>query len=185
MEAPAITRHRRPFLAPVWLLAAFALAAAGFALAAYRAAAATTVVIARHAEKALGTIDDPPLSPQGEQRAQRLAQMFGEPGGIGRLDAVYVTDTRRTQQTAAPLAARLNMTPVVLPANDVAGLAARILREHRGRAVLVLGHSNTVPRLIRELSGIEVPEIPNDEYDNLYVVSVPTFGSASVLRIKY
>ena len=185
MEPPAITRHRRPFLAPVWLLAAFALVVAGIAFAAFRSATATTVVVVRHAEKMLGTIDDPPLSPEGEQRAQRLAQMFGEADGVGRLDAVYVTDTRRAQQTVAPLVTRLRLKPVVLPAGDISGTAVRILREHRGGTVLVLGHSNTIPLLVKELSGIRIPPIPDDEYDSIYIVSIPTFGSASVLRLKY
>ena len=66
-------------------------------------------------EKDPGTIDDPPISPEGEARAQRLAQMFGG-GGSGRIDAIYVSDDRRAQQTAAPLAERLHLTPVVFSA---------------------------------------------------------------------
>ena len=82
MEAPAIiNRHRRPFLLPVWLSFAGVLAlivAAVVAFFVYRSATTTTVVVlARHAEKVLSSIQDPPMSPQGEQRAQRLAQMIG------------------------------------------------------------------------------------------------------------
>src|ERR1700761_3787923 len=107
MEPPAITHQRKPFLLPVWL----SIAAGGvlllIALVAYKSQTTTVVVLARHAEQELGSIQDPPLSAEGEQRAQRLARMFGRNTGVGHLDAVYVSDARRTQQTAAPLVERL------------------------------------------------------------------------------
>ena len=185
MEAPAITRRRRPFLAPIWLPALLGVVAVLLLLLAYRSVTTTTVVLIRHAEKALSTIDDPPLSPEGEQRSDRLAQMFGDSSGMGRLDAIYVTNTRRTQQTAAPLAARLHLTPAVVPAADVAATAARILSEHRGGTVLLLCHSNTLPQLVRELSGKQIEPIADADYSEIYVVSVPRFGGSSLLRLKY
>jgi broad specificity phosphatase PhoE len=185
MEAPAITRRRRPFLAPIWLPALLGVIVLVVAVWTYRSVTTTTVVLVRHAEKALSTIDDPPLSPEGEQRSERLAQMFGERDGAGRLDAIYVTNTRRTQQTAAPLAARLHLVPIVLPGADIAATAARILSEHRGGTVLLLGHSNTLPQLVRELSGKQIEPIPENDYGEIYVLSVPRFGGASVLRMKY
>jgi broad specificity phosphatase PhoE len=185
MEPPAITRHRRPFLAPVWLSFVAFLVAIGLAFAVYRSATTTVVVLARPAEKELGAIDNPPLSPEGEQRAQRLAQMFGEAKGTGRLDAIYVSDARRAQQTAAPLAERIGKHPIVIPSNDVKSTASRVMSEHEGGTVLVIGNSNTVPQLVRELSGLDVAPLADDEYDTLYIVSVPTFGRSNVLRLKY
>ncbi len=55
----------------------------------------------------MSTIADPPLAAAGERRAERLAQMFGDVKGLGGIDAIYVTDTKRAQQTAAGLASRL------------------------------------------------------------------------------
>jgi broad specificity phosphatase PhoE len=185
MEAPAITRRRRPFLAPIWLPALAAMVVVALAIYAYSCVSTTTIVAVRHAEKALGTIDDPPLAPEGEQRSERLARIFGDGSGEGRLDAIYVTDTRRTQQTAAPLAARLHLVPVVLPAADISGAVTRILKEHRGGTVLVVGHSNTLPQLIRELSGKLIEPIPDDDYAEVYVLSVPRFGKTSLVRMKY
>jgi broad specificity phosphatase PhoE len=191
MEAPAIiNRHRRPFLLPVWLTfaAAFALVvAAVVTFFIYRSASTTTVVVlARHAEKDLGSIQDPPLSPEGEQRAERLAQMFGRSkAGIGRIDAIYVSDARRTQQTAAPLAARLGEQAIAVPATDIKGLVSRVMHEHEGGSVLIIGHSDTVPELIHELGDIDVPPIGDDEYDTLYLLSIPSFGHASLLRMAY
>jgi len=190
MEAPAIiNRHRRPFLLPVWLTfaAVFALfVAAVVTFFIYRSATTTTVVVlARHAEKVVSSIQDPPLSEEGEQRAERLAQMFGRGKGVGKIDAIYVSDARRTQQTAAPLAQRLGTQPIVVPAADTKGLVSRVMREHDGDTVLIVGHSNTVPQLIHELSDIDVPAIGDDEYDTLYVLSIPSFGHASLLRMEY
>jgi len=185
MEAPAITRRRRPFLAPIWLPALAGMLLVALGVYAYSCVSTTTVVIVRHAEKTLGTIEDPPLSPEGEQRSERLALMFGEAIGAGHLDAIFVTNTRRTQQTAAPLAARLHLVPVVLPAADVAGTATRLLREHRGGTVIVVGHGNTIPELIRELSGKQIDLIKDDDYGEIYVLSVPRFGGASLVRMRY
>ena len=167
----------------MWLLFFVAVAVALFA---YRSATITTVVVVRHAEKELVTIEDPPLAAAGERRAERLAQMFGTAGGLGHIEGIYVTNARRSQQTAAPLAARLGIRPSVLQASTSSGsIASRVLREHRGGRALVVGHSNTVPEIVKALSGEDVPPIADDEYDNVYVVSVPTIGHANVLRLKY
>ncbi len=64
----------------------------------YSSATTTVVVLVRPVEKEAGTIDDPPLSPDGEQRAERLAEMLGEKTGVGRIDAIYVSDARHAQQ---------------------------------------------------------------------------------------
>ena len=183
MQAPGITRHRRPFLAPIWLTFAAALAVAAAALAVYRSATTSLVVVVRHAEKQLGSIDDPPLSPVGEARAERLARLLGDPS-FGAVRAIIVTDTRRAQQTAAPLAKRLRLQPEVVSARDLDEVLARV-RAHRGSRVLVVGHSNTVPELVSRLSGEAVPPIADDEYDDLYVISTPTFGPAALLRLTF
>src|SRR5882724_13245199 len=190
MEAPAIiNRHRRPFLLPVWLpfAAVFALFVAALVpLFIYRTATTTTIVVlARHAEKDVSSIQDPPLSAEGEQRAERLAQMFGRGKGVGRINAICVSDARRTQQTAVPLAGRLGKQAVVVPAADTKGLVSRVMHEHGGGSVLIIGHSNTVPELIHELGDIDVPPIGDDEYDTLYVLSIPSFGQANLLRMEF
>lgn len=185
MQPPVITRHRRPFLAPFWVmwLLFFVLLAAAFV--SYRSATTTTIVFVRHAEKVMGTIEDPPLAPEGVRRAERLAQMFGEVKAANGLDAIYVSDTKRSQQTAGPLLARLGIAPVTYPAADVDGTVRKVLREHRGGRALVVGHSDTIPAMIQKLTGQTVPAIPEEEYDDVYVVTVPSFGRSSVLRLKY
>jgi broad specificity phosphatase PhoE len=185
MQAPAVTRHRRPFLAPFWVMWLLLLAVLAVAFVGYESATTTTVVLVRHAEKELVTIDNPPLTIAGERRAERLAQMFGNVRGVGRIEGLYVTDTRRTQQTAMPLATRLGLSAVIMPAGDVKGMVSRVLRERRGGTALIVAHSNTLPEIVQRLSGRTIPAIGDDEYDNLYIVTVPTFGKSSVLRLKY
>lgn len=185
MEAPAVTRYRRPFLAPVWLTMLAIVCALGVAVAVYLSALTTVVVLVRPAEKEAGTIDDPPLSPDGEQRAQVLAQMLGETTGVGRLDAIFVSDSRRAQQVIQPLAERLGKQPVVIPSGDIASTASRITRGHDGGTVLFVGNGGTVPQLVHDLSGVEVGSSYDTEHDTLYVLSIPTYGKANVLRIKY
>jgi phosphohistidine phosphatase SixA len=183
MGPPAITRHRRPFLAPVWVVLLAAVTAAGVAFALYRGATTTMVVLAISAEKQPGTIEDPPISEEGEQRAQRLAQMFGAAGTPGRLDAVYVSNARRAQQTAAPLVERLHLSPVLFNPQDAQAVAAGLLRLHAGQNVLVVGSAADVGVFVRELVGVTLAT--DEDADVLYVVSAPSFGRARLLRLKY
>ena len=113
--------------------------------------------------------------------------MFGDAEPFGRIQRIYVTDTRRTQQTAARLAQRLGINPEIVDAKtESADLAERVLNENRGGRALVVGHSNTVPDIVTALTGeTDVPTIAEDEFDTLYVVTVPSIGPASVLRMKY
>ena len=94
------SRRRLAWLAFVVLLQAGAT---------FGAEAPVTVLLVRHAEKAAGGSDDPPLSPAGEARARVLAHVAGSAG----VSAIYHTQYKRTQQTVAPLAAKLGLTPTL------------------------------------------------------------------------
>ena len=152
-ESPSLTRRRRTFLAPLWLLAMVGVFMLAMAFAYWNSATTTTIVLVRHAEKQVGAISDAPLSPEGEIRASRLAQMLGGSEEFGRIGRIYVTNTRRTQQTAAGLAQRLGLKPEIVDAKtDSAELARRALRENRGHRALIVGHSNTVPEIVAALA---------------------------------
>lgn len=186
-ETPSLIRRRRPFLAPLWLLALAGIGFVALAFSYWNAATTTTIVLVRHAEKQVGAIADAPLSPEGETRAARLAQMFGDASVFGRVQKIYVTNTRRTQQTANGVAQRVGVEPIVVEAKiSSADLARQVLRENRGGRALVVGHSNTVPEIVASLLHSDsVPPIGDEEFDTMYVVTVPTIGRASVLRMKY
>jgi broad specificity phosphatase PhoE len=187
VHAPAIPpRRRRPFLAPIWLTGLFFLfLALVLAWAAFRSAAVTTVVIVRHAESARGSIADPPLLPEGEQRAERLASLFAAPSAVGRIGAIYVVPEERARATAAPLAARLRITPIALTQGDVGEAAARVLRERRGQAALVVTQAASIAQWVEVLGGMHLPPPAENDYGSIYVVSVSTLGGAAVLELHY
>ena len=178
---------RRPFLTPVWLAALAAVVVFSFATWLWGTADSTTIVVIRHAEKQAG-VSDPPLSPEGTARAALLARMFGEAAGTpGRIGAIYVSPTQRSRLTAAPLAAQLGLTPIEVPADDPVALARRALHEHEGARVLIVGHADTVPRVVAALSGgaKDIPPMGDLEYDTMYIVTVPRIGRSNLLRLRY
>jgi broad specificity phosphatase PhoE len=189
MTRDHVSLQRRPFLTPIWLTvlgAVCAFAFLSFAVWLWGTADSTTIVVVRHAEKLSGGGGDPPLSPEGEVRAALLARMFADPSGAGRLDAIYVSPTVRNRMTAAPLAARLGLSPVEAPNSDSPALARRVLHEHTGGRVLIIGHSDTVNEIVEALSGVTgLPPIRDDEYGIMYIVSVPRIGRANLLRMNY
>lgn len=182
MRKEYASMRRRPFLAPVWLVALAGILLLAIGVWFLSAASTTTVFVMRHAEKAALPGDDPPLSAEGEARALALAEHFGRAAkGLG-LDCIIVSEFRRTQDTVRPLANRLGIPVIVVAAGNPGLAASRALEEYRGGRVLVIGHANTVPALVEELSGREVPEMADTEYGVVYVVAVPRFSRASVTR---
>jgi broad specificity phosphatase PhoE len=190
MKKDHVSFQRRPFLTPIWLTAiawVAVLSLAIFAVWAWGTANSTTVIVIRHAEKDLSvSVADPPLTAAGEARAALLARMFGDAKDLGRVDAIYVSPALRNRLTAAPLAARLGIRATVVPVGDSRALARRALREHSGGRVLIVGHSDTVPQIVAALSGnAKIPEIVDQEYGTMYLVTVPRIGRANLLRLNY
>jgi broad specificity phosphatase PhoE len=142
----------------------------------------TTVILVRHAEKNIEPNNpDPDLSPAGQARAQELVRVLGST----TVDAIYATNFKRTQQTVKPLADKLGLTPIVIDAKGTSDLVNRIVTSNRGQTVFVAGHSNTVPAIVNALGGGSSPDIPDSDYDNLFVVTIYKFGKAKVVRLKY
>ena len=145
----------------------------------------TLVVVVRHAERAAVEGDDPPLSAAGAERARSLADAVADLG----LTAIYATQRQRTQLTAQPAAARLGIPITVLPiavaAEHAALQASEIRTRHAGGTVLVVGHSNTVPLIVRALGGPDVEAIEDHEFDHLYLVVIPGNGPVRALRARY
>ena len=141
----------------------------------------TTVILVRHAEKLIVNGDDPTLSQEGKLRAYTLAHVAGKSG----VAAIYASQFKRTQATARPLAEQLDLEVQTVDAGEPDELYSEVMGRHRGEVVLVVGHSNTIPDLVRLFGGEEIPEISEDEYANLYVVTIPWFGKRKILRLAY
>jgi phosphohistidine phosphatase SixA len=140
---------------------------------------ATTIVLVRHAEKA-SNAPDALLSPQGQQRAECLAHVLKDAG----IKRIYVSDVKRTQQTAEPLAKALGIKPVVVPAKDPNTLVKDVFYGAGGNA-LVVGHSDTLPFVIQRVQAGTIPPIGENEYDGLYVLTVLEGSSTPVLKLRY
>lgn len=143
-------------------------------------AEAQMVIVVRHAERADGgasmaTGTDPELSEVGKARAQKLAAMLGDAGVV----AIYTTQYRRTKDTANPLGEKIGVAYEAVPSGDMAGLVRKI-QSHKSGAVLVVGHSNTVPIIVKALGGPEF-KLADDEYDSLFFVA----ANGTTTRIKF
>lgn len=188
MTIPA-TLQRRPFLAPIGLAMTTAIGSVlVVAIAAWLliSSETTTFVVVRHAEKVLDGSADPVLTEAGQARAALLARMFGNKRLKDHIDAIYVSPQQRNRLTAAPLAESLGITPQVASQDDPRALARRMLREHRGERILVVGHVDTVPAIVEALSGAkDIGPIGDLEYGTLYIVTVPRVGRSAVLSQSY
>lgn len=150
------------------------------------ASAQQTIIFVRHAERADGGAGvamgaapaDPPLSAAGEARAARLAAMLADAG----IKAIITTEFRRTQDTGKPLAAKLGLKVDVVPAKDTAGLVALAKRDHASDVILVIGHSNTLPDLVKAFGGRAIT-MRDDEYDAMYVLT-PATGALTLIRYE-
>lgn len=160
--------------------AAFAVIA--LLVASLSAAQITTIILVRHAEKA-GASGDVPLSPAGMTRANELVRVLSG----ANLAAVYTTPYLRTEQTAGPLAAAHHLEPIVVDAGKTYAhdIVQKILHDHKGQTVVVVGHSNTTVDVLKEL-GVSGPKaIADSEYDDLFVCSVAKRMSPALLTLHY
>lgn len=123
------------------------------------------IFFVRHAEKSTVTKTDPPLTPEGEQRAKDLERILK-----GKtIKHIYSTQTKRTISTAKPLAETLSIPIEYYTHDTMPKFLYRVLES--GENALVVGHSNTVLKMIEELDlRPSKKEIPDKEYDNLFVV---------------
>ncbi len=136
-----------------------------FALPAF--AQEAPIYITRHYDTPAGE-RDPDLLPQGKARAEKLAAWF-----YGRtLKAIYVTDFKRTRQTAAPLAATLGVDVETYDPRDTPAIIARA--KLAGGPVLIVGHSNTVPDLVAQLGGKRPVDLRHEDFGDIWEVSGST-----------
>ena len=151
-----------------------------------------TVFLIRHAEREDEPRQDPPLSKAGIDRSQALARLLSNAG----IKAILTSQYARTKQTAEPLATKLGITvtPFTLKLNasnprqiaeeSTAQVTSKIL-ENGGGSVLVVGHSNSIPDVIKMLGGDVVPTIDEKKFDDLFIVTIYAKGKAKVVQLKY
>ena len=151
-----------------------------------------TVFLVRHAEREAEPRQDPPLNKEGIARSQELAKLLGAAG----IKTIITSQFARTKQTAEPLATKLNLTatsislrsnptnPRLIAEESTAEVVNKIL-ERPGESVLLVGHSNSLPDVIKMLGGDTVPTIDERTFNDLFIVTVYAKGKARVVHLKY
>jgi len=142
------------------------------------------VILVRHAELQAGAMAAPknvPLSPAGKERAQRLAALLKDAG----VAAIYVTDFTRTNDTAQPLSQELDRPLTVVSKGEQQDLAGRLRKNHGGQVVLVVGHTDTLPELIKSLGHPQSVKIEAQDYGNIFIVTPRADTAPALLRLRY
>lgn len=120
------------------------------------------LVLLRHADYDGGP-GDPSLNADGLARRDQLAHVLSEIG----VSHIIVSQWARTAQTAQTLATATGLTPEQITHNNYAAIVAAA-RSHPS-TVLIVGHSDTVPELIRRFTGTPGPVIASTDFDNMFI----------------
>jgi len=144
----------------------------------------TTILLVRHAERGPG--QDPALTPAGLQRANALRDAVARSG----VSAIFVSNFQRTQQTAAPTAQLLGLTPIVVPISGTASaqaadIASRITNTFAGSRVLVVGHSDTLPLIMAQLGVTNPPAIAESDFNRFFLVIRRSNAETRFIEVKY
>ncbi len=140
----------------------------------------TQIILVRHAEKRSG--NDPMLTPAGKDRAQALSEI----SEMFPISGVYSSNYKRALSTAQPLASKLGVTinKSIFPTH-YSELLQDIESKHVGKAVLVVGHSNTIPAFVNHVLGQKkLSMIDEKDFSNLYVITINA-GSPSLAKFTY
>ena len=142
----------------------------------------TKIFIVRHAEKESG--QDPLLTNSGNIRAGDLMRHLQ----YESIKKIYVSQYRRTQNTADSLRLQLKIDTVHYIADTLCNYLVDAIIEHKdfGKTILIIAHSNTMPQIIRKLGVLDYPygDIANNKYDNLFIVTYKK-GKAKLKLMKY
>ncbi|WP_284651768.1 phosphoglycerate mutase family protein [Flavobacterium terrisoli] len=142
----------------------------------------TTFIVLRHAEKA-DTTKDTNLSTEGLIRADALRETLQSV----YVNAIYSTPYNRTKQTVTPLASEKKIAITEYPANKpYAELVNELIAAHHGQTVVIVGHSNTVPEILKVLTkNAYNVTINENQFDNIFVVILKEGKPAEVTTMKY
>ena len=150
----------------------------GSLAASHTAYAFQSIYIVRHAEKKDAS-KDPELSEQGQTRAASLAKALHD-SDIG---AIFTSEYLRTQKTAAPLADALKIKATAIA--DSAKLIKTLKDDTSSKSALVVGHSNTVPELLKALGSDQKIDLGENEFDRLYILTPQKSGKPIINLIRY
>ncbi|WP_422353865.1 SixA phosphatase family protein [Roseivirga pacifica] len=141
----------------------------------------TTFILVRHAEKGTDDARNPNLSEIGKTRAEKLKTVLAST----EIAAIYSTPYKRTEQTVESIATSLGLKVQPYDPSNM-DLVVDVLKAHKGKTVLVSGHSNTTPIVANFLLGVEkFGWLKEDEYDKIFIVTVSDIGKGTVDVLSY
>ncbi len=150
------------------------------------AQAGKIVFLVRHAEKSAEPAGDPALTDEGCLRAEALAAALEDAG----IDHVITTQLRRTVDTAALVVKNGNLDPEIVAVrggidDHIRSVADAVRSRPDGEAILVVGHSNTIPAIVGELGGSKFPDLKDDEYATIFIVVLSDAKGPRTIRLTF
>lgn len=129
----------------------------------------STYYFVRHAEKDRTDAKEqnPHLNANGLKRAENWSKILGNI----KFDAVYSTNYLRTVETGQPTADKNNLKIKIYEPHSQKDIDT-ILKDTKGKTVLIVGHSNTIPDFVNAVIGQKkYEEIDDSNNGNLYIVT--------------
>ncbi|MGF1923907.1 MAG: SixA phosphatase family protein [Bacteroidia bacterium] len=143
----------------------------------------TTIWVVRHAEKETSDPKDkdPDLSPEGKERAGMLAKhLKGE-----KIDSIFSTNYKRTKLTGYPTADKIGIAIKTYDASKLKEFADGLLKNAKGKKMLIIGHSNTVQELLVAF-GVPKPvkDLTDDDYDYIFTLTIKSDKKEDKKEVK-
>lgn len=147
---------------------------------------AQVVVLVRHAEKAAEPSSDPVLTEQGVARARALLDRLENIP----IDQIITSQLARTRLTAQFVAEQRGIEPDIVPMENgleehIVSVAEAVRSKSAGESILVVGHSNTIPSIVRALTGIEIDPIEDDEYSRIIILVTDPDGRTRMVQAAF
>ena len=148
----------------------------------------TKYIIVRHAEKdttlanAKLMASDPPLNSIGETRALSLADKLKD----YKINQIYSSNYKRTKATASPIAKAQNLNVAIYDPRNLDAFATQLLSsENTGKTILIVGHSNSSPKLVNLLiKQDQYKDLDESIYDTYWIVTSKN-GKSKAKMMKY
>jgi phosphohistidine phosphatase SixA len=143
--------------------------------------AQSTIFVSRHADR-FRTEPDPSLTPLGKTQAESLGRMLAS----ANIQHIYTAELLRTQQTAAPTAMQAGIKPVTVLQDKFDDLIQQMRKTALPHeSTLVIGHRQTVPKIVKALTGQDIPPLGSGEYGRLVVITLFPDGKSNIVTLHY
>jgi phosphohistidine phosphatase SixA len=140
-----------------------------------------TLVLTRHAEKE-SSKGDPKLTKAGYERAENLKNILLPLNP----ERCYTTSPARCVLTTMPLAKAIKSPNAHYQAKDYYSLFDTVIKEHKTKRALIVGHSNTIPEMLNLLIGEkQYDEFDESEYSRLFLVVTKGLGDSEIMELTY